>query len=124
MPRKERNSKIPKENLLVPFDVSKFGSEEDPCFGKAYDLSAPECQRCGDLEFCAIAFSQKQHLLRAVAAGQQAAIAFQKRELDTNKTIKAFIRKKQAAGLTKTKIILLASKKFDLPKPNIRKFFT
>lgn len=62
--RKERITNFKDELLLRPFDVTKFGSDNDPCFGKKYDLSADECQECGDIELCAIAFSHKQTLLR------------------------------------------------------------
>lgn len=47
------------DDLLTPFDVTKLGTDEDPCFGKLYDLKAEECKICGDIEVCSIAFSQK-----------------------------------------------------------------
>lgn len=53
--RQSRNSNVPTARLAIPFDVTKFGSEDDPCFGKLYDLTTPECQGCGDNELCAIA---------------------------------------------------------------------
>jgi hypothetical protein len=60
--RKNRTSKPkPKpQDLLKPFDITKFGSEEDPCFGKLYKASAPECTICGDSIICAIAMQQTQ----------------------------------------------------------------
>lgn len=57
--RRERDSEVPDKLLLQPLDLSKFGTENDPCFGKLYDLKADECQICGDFEICAVAFSQK-----------------------------------------------------------------
>ena len=41
--------------LLVPVD-------ENDCFSREFDITAPECQRCHDAHACALA---KQHLLRA-----------------------------------------------------------
>lgn len=54
--RKERDSKIPSSRLLTPIDVSRFGSEDDPCFGTLYDLTTDECLNCGDHELCGISF--------------------------------------------------------------------
>jgi hypothetical protein len=45
-------------DLMKPVDITVFGTDDDPCFGKHYDLKADECQRCGDHEFCAIAMGQ------------------------------------------------------------------
>jgi len=59
--RKIRDSKIPDEALLRPFDVTKFGSDDDPCFGKLYSLTAEECMVCGDHEICAIVFANSAH---------------------------------------------------------------
>tara|TARA_R110002012_G_scaffold306718_1_gene511631 strand:+ start:117 stop:503 length:387 start_codon:yes stop_codon:yes gene_type:complete len=52
-------------DLMKPIDITKFGTDNDPCFGKHYDLKAEECQRCGDHEFCAITTAQKLHTERA-----------------------------------------------------------
>jgi hypothetical protein len=62
--RKSRNSKVRNNKLEIPFDISKLGSKDDPCFGKHYDLNAPECQRCGDIELCAIAIQQNLTIIR------------------------------------------------------------
>ena len=61
MARTIRDSKIPDKALLRPFDVTKFGSEDDPCFGKLYSLSAEECLHCQDHEICGIVFANKMH---------------------------------------------------------------
>ncbi len=62
--RKIRDSKVPEEALLRPFDVAKFGSEDDPCFGKLYSLSEEACLVCGDHEICAIVFANLAHTKR------------------------------------------------------------
>lgn len=51
-------------DLSKPLDLSKFGTSDDPCFGKLHDLTAPECKRCGDADICAIVTLQNQHKVR------------------------------------------------------------
>lgn len=55
MKRKPR--KIPKDrkiDYMKPLTLKEFGTTNDPCFGKHYDLKAEECNRCGDYEACSI----------------------------------------------------------------------
>lgn len=54
-----------KFDTLKPITIDQLGTKDDPCFGKHYSISAPECQRCGDCELCAIVISQKNHIKRA-----------------------------------------------------------
>ena len=56
-PRKRKSKKI---DLLIPVDLSDIGTDQDPCFGKLYDLLAPECKVCGDSELCQL--HHQQHL--------------------------------------------------------------
>ena len=66
MARKPRVMSMPSNMLITPIPAMDFGDpEKDPCFGKLYDLTTPECQSCGDIEFCAIATmaSHKQKIL-------------------------------------------------------------
>jgi hypothetical protein len=63
-PRKKLAKQKEYQNKLEPFDFSKIGTTEDPCFGKHYDAKAPECTRCGDSELCIIALSQNAHVQR------------------------------------------------------------
>ena len=60
--REPREASVKPSALLTPFDVTKLGSDDDPCFGKLYDLSAPECRECGDIELCAVKLSQAQRV--------------------------------------------------------------
>ena len=64
--RKERDSEMmEKVDFSKPLlDIYKLGGDEDPCFGKHHDLTAPECARCGDSELCQIATMQRQTLER------------------------------------------------------------
>lgn len=69
--RKARNSKKPPEDFLKPIDIMAFGSEADPCFGKHYDLTAPECGRCGDSELCLIKMMQSSTKKRETISEKQ-----------------------------------------------------
>jgi len=62
--RKPRTDLIKKVDLLKPVSIDQLGTANDPCFGKFYDLSTPECKRCGDCEVCAIAMGQKTMMKR------------------------------------------------------------
>jgi len=65
--RKPQNKiKLTEDERLQPIDVEIFGSPNDPCFGKLFDLSTPECKRCGDSDICAIVSSQKLKVKREV----------------------------------------------------------
>jgi hypothetical protein len=66
--KRKRRNKIDKDKVdtLVPIDISIFGSEDDPCFGKLYDPTAKECGMCGDSSICAIVSAQNQHSKRAL----------------------------------------------------------
>lgn len=62
--RKARKEDIKKVDLLKPINIADFGSKNDPCFGKLHDPKHPTCQRCGDIELCAIKFGQTNHKKR------------------------------------------------------------
>jgi hypothetical protein len=71
MPRKERKRKARRELVKttdvtkpVIFPLEKIGTDEDPCFGKFNDPRHPICQKCGDIEICAIAMGQLNHIKR------------------------------------------------------------
>jgi hypothetical protein len=67
MPKREPRNTKKKPDIMKPFDVSMFGTDDDPCFGKHYDIQAPECASCGDREICSIVLAQNMHKLRAKA---------------------------------------------------------
>jgi len=70
--RKPRNKMSKEVNLLYPVNLEDFGTDKDPCFGKHNDPKAPECQRCGDCEICAVVQSQNMHIKRGeVEKGQK-----------------------------------------------------
>ena len=118
--RQSRDSHIPDKTFLKPFDVTKFGSADDPCFGLLYDLTADECQECGDIEVCAIAFARNQHIKRAEIEGKQKFKDLEEEELLFKSNIKAYIKALRSKGKGDTIITVLAAKKFDKPKSYIK----
>lgn len=64
--RKKRNKINKKEvDFTMPITIDKFGTDEDPCFGKHYSPKAKECGVCGDCEICMIIQAQTQKVLRS-----------------------------------------------------------
>lgn len=43
--------------ILKAININSIGSNNDPCFGKEYNLTTKECKICGDSELCCIAFA-------------------------------------------------------------------
>lgn len=63
---RESREKTPGIDFLSPINLSKIGTQDDPCFGKFPDLNAEECRDCGDCELCQVAYSQRMNLERVV----------------------------------------------------------
>lgn len=118
--RKEREATIKPEALLKPIDYTKFGTEDDPCFGKLYDLSAPECKICGDQELCGVVFSQNMTKERTKIESQS---KFKDLELprDTNNpVIIKWVKAKQKEGLKRTEIISVGMDLYGVTKTEMR----
>ena len=65
----KKNTREPREktkevDFMEPINITQFGTDDDPCFGKEYNLSTPECKRCGDSELCGIVMGQNNHIDR------------------------------------------------------------
>lgn len=118
--RESRDSKIPMKTFLHPFDASKFGSEDDPCFAKLYDLSAMECQECGDIEVCAIAFANNQHIRRELIEKDTKFKDLEESEVLLIKRIKEYASKLEGKGKTPTVIRIKVANKFGKPKQYIK----
>ena len=113
--RKPRNTIVESNNvsLIRPFDMTKFGTDDDPCFGKLNDPKAPECQRCGDFEFCAIVTAENIKRLRVK---EESKTKFK----DMNKTpklekIRQFMEKSLFKN-SRVKTVALTVKKFGISK--------
>ena len=118
--RKEREATVKKEALLKPLDFTKFGSEDDPCFGKLYDLSAPECKICGDQELCGVVFSQNMHTVRGNIENKS---KFKDLDLPRdyeNPTILKWVKQKINEGLKRQEIITLGMDLYGTTKPEMR----
>lgn len=69
--RKARNKLSKELDTAVPIPLEKIGSNDDPCFGKLNDPRNSTCQRCGDIEICAIAMGQLNHMKRKLVEEKQ-----------------------------------------------------
>lgn len=120
--RKPRKENVDKVDFLEPIDISKFGGDDDPCFGKHHDLTAKECKVCGDSELCAIAKAQKMIKKREKVESETPLIDMEDIELDKmEQSIRKYIRiKKKKGKLTERSILIKASKKFNLPLERIK----
>jgi hypothetical protein len=90
--RKPRKDIVKKVDLLKPLssiDILKFGTDEDPCFGKLFDLTEDPCRRCGDSTLCQIVSNQKTVAKREEVESNN---RFKDLELDDFKA-KALIKK-------------------------------
>ena len=109
-----RDSKVPLESLLKPFDVTKFGTEDDPCFGKHHDLNADECQICGDIEICSIATMQNRLSMRKLLENETKYKDLEEAELIRNKQIKDFVEKLRSKNLPTSVIRVRLKTRFGL----------
>lgn len=122
MPRKDKSlPDISNQDPLEPFDINTIGTNGDPCFGKAYDLSTKECKICGDSELCAFKMSQELNITRKELEDK-----YKYKDLDVLedvKGIKKFIRRHMKAGKSRKDIITKTVEKFEVPKAIIRKLY-
>ena len=126
MKKEERKSreKIKKVDIAEPIlDFSVFNlKDNDPCFGKLWDLRADECRSCGDSEFCGIMFSQGLHNTRSELSSQNHYLDEEHAKyMDThdkvdktflNKKIKAYAKEKSEKGYDIEKVVRLCKIKF------------
>jgi len=116
--KREKLPNLKKVDPLQPIDVTKLGSNGDPCFGKAYDLSTKECKLCGDSELCCLKMSQSLNITRKELEAKN-----HYKDLDNLEDvngIKKYIRGLKRKGKERKEIIEKASIKFEVPKKDIR----
>ena len=116
--KREKLPNLKKVDPLQPIDVTKLGSNGDPCFGKAYDLSTKECKLCGDSELCCLKMSQSLNITRKELEAKN-----HYKDLDNLEDvngIKKYIRGLKRNGSTRKEIVEKASIKFEVPKKDIR----
>ncbi len=97
--------------VITPKDISSIGTDRDPCFGKLYDLTTPECKKCGDSELCSIATAMRMKKERNKVNVEQ---DFKDLELEIDKD-KAFrmFKKLKKNGEDRKTIIRKVAKEFD-----------
>lgn len=85
---------------MKPIDISIIGTNKDPCFGKHHSIKAIECQRCGDVEVCAIISSQQIHkeIAKAEKVGRFKDMEEAELIMDQNAIIKKLILRKIEKG--------------------------
>lgn len=118
--RDPRDSKIPPKVFLKPFDAMAFGSKDDPCFGKLYDLTTDECQACGDLEVCAIAFTQNLQIKRAELERDNKFKDLEEQELIAMAKAREYIKRQRKLKIKDSKIAQRVEAKFGLSKETIK----
>lgn len=106
---------------LEPFDLSKIGTDKDPCFGKGYNLTTKECRMCGDSELCCLKMSQTLGKTRKQLEDEN---HYKDLEvLEDVKAIKKYIRNLKRKGFDRKEIVNKTSKKYEVPSKMIRKIY-
>lgn len=113
--KKQQLPAIPEgKSILKPMDISSIGSNGDPCFGEAYDLTTDECKMCGDSELCCIKFAAKMGTTRKEIESES-----QFKDLETlvdTKALKKTIRALKRKGEDKKTILEKIQAKYQLTK--------
>lgn len=121
MAKKERTprDKTKGVDLMEPVDITQFGTKDDPCFGKEYNLSAPECKRCGDSELCAIVMGQNNNLKRKEIESENRFKDLEIVNKTTNSALAEWVKVKKAEGLTRSEIVVKAKKTYGSTRKEI-----
>ena len=107
------------QEMLKPLDITKFGSDKDPCFGKLYNLNASECKRCGDSEICGTKFSQTK--LNSDRESTESKDRYKDLELGPSVAdMETYIASLRLKGYKDGKVIRLTKKKFNTDRDTIK----
>jgi len=110
--QKREKRKGPKDfDYFKVIDITTIGSDNDPCFGKLYDLSEDTCRMCGDNARCAMVMAQGQNLDKSK---QEKKNRFKDKEVAENDIIKEYIIKEKSKGLKRFEVINKTKKKFGI----------
>ncbi len=125
MAKKTKKKQLPAipegQNTLRPLDISSIGSNGDPCFGEAYDLTTDECKMCGDSELCCIKFAAKMGTTRKEIESES-----QFKDLETlvdTKALKKTIRALKRKGEDKKTILEKIQAKYQLTKEEAKAMY-
>jgi len=120
--RKARKKAIKKVDTTIPLnpiDITKLGTDDDPCFGKHHDLTADECKMCGDSTICQIVCNSLTEKMRDT---QEKDNRFKDLELGEETKEYKYITRMLAKNMPASKIIKKVSEKFEIDKKEARKF--
>jgi len=120
MPRKSRQRTLSPTSFLKPIPFYDLGTDKDPCFGKLYDLTAPECQACGDVEFCAAVNAQGMKTKRIAEEKKSGALDLEMDTLRWEKQVKEYYEARLKVSGKRIKALLETVKKFKTPKDKIK----
>lgn len=120
--RKARKETVQAEEFLKPIDITKFGTDDDPCFGKHYNLSESECKRCGDNGLCAIVTAQKLSIERKNIEGEQKFKDLERGSKE-NKALESWIKDKISEGISRVDIIKKAKSTFGVNREEVKDIY-
>lgn len=119
--KKQEVIKLPEHDPLKPIDITQLGGNQDPCFGKGYDLSTRECKLCGDSELCAIKMAQ---ILRITRKELEEKNNYKDLDvLEDTQGIKKYIRLLKRKGLKRREVFNKTSEKFEVPMDTVKKIY-
>ena len=116
---REAREETPGIDFLEPVNLSKIGTDDDPCFGKHPDLKAEECQECGDSELCQIAFAQRMNAKRLEL---EKGTHFKDIEREKTKVVKYYESMKAKKG--KVVANIKTRKKFNIQKQTLKQWIS
>lgn len=121
-PSKKNLPDLSKQDILEPItNIENLGSDNDPCFGKEFDLTSDECKMCGDSELCAICFAQKMNKTRSEIEEESHFKDLEK--LIDIKSVKKYMRSLIRKDTPKKDIISKSMEKFELTKKDARSIY-
>lgn len=93
-------------DFMAPLDITMFGGEDDPCFGKLHLPTAKECKRCGDNEVCAIVMAQRAHGKRAKEEAKMVVHSKEEKNMDIVSIHKFVMKVLALNGSLRYKVLL------------------
>lgn len=120
MSRKRKPREETERDFSAPIDITQFGTEGDPCFGKLYDLSTDECRRCGDSELCGLIFSQTVLKKRREEIEKKNRFKDLELEQQGDSALEKWVKIKKEEGLKRSEVIKLAKNTFGTDREKIK----
>lgn len=121
MQREPRNSNVKPGKFFKPLDVLRYGSEDDPCFGKLYEPMNEVCRLCGDIELCGIAFSGNLKKNRENLEKEKSFLDLE--EIGTNEKVLEFMKKRLQKGKLRNDILRITKKRFKITTQEFDELF-